>query len=106
MQFHEVDQSSSESKEARQNEERSETQAGQPEQVSITGLGTRWDAIILLLVFALGLGSGYLVWGRTPITPLVTASEADTSSSAGNPKATAVSVSAKQDSVISLTMSY
>ncbi len=102
MQFHEVVQSSSESKGAPQNsEEWSETRAGQPEQVSITGLGTRWGAIVLLLVYALGLGSGYLVWGRAPITPLVTASEADTSSSDGNPKATVVRASAEQGSVIS-----
>jgi hypothetical protein len=102
MQFHEIVQSSSESKEARQiSEERSETQAGQPEQVSITGLGARWGAIILLLVYAVGLGSGYLVWGRAPITPLVKADEAGTSSSAGNSKATVGPTSGEQVSVIS-----
>jgi hypothetical protein len=101
MQFHEVVQSNSEGEAARQNEGWTETQAGQAEQVSITGLGTRWGAMILLLVYALGLGSGYLVWGRAPITPLVTASEADTSSSDGNPEASVASALAEKGSVIS-----
>jgi hypothetical protein len=90
-----------ESEDAPQYPAQPEIHARHPEQSSLTRMGTRSIALILLLVYALGLGSGFLVWGRAPITPLVTASEADTSSSDENPKATLASALAEQGSVIS-----
>jgi hypothetical protein len=98
MQIHDTQQQYSEHSQANQTAPQSK---GQPEQVSLTRLGTRASAIILLLVYALGLGSGYLVWGRASITPLVTTNQASASSSAGNSKATTGPALEEQASVIS-----
>jgi len=49
-------------------------------QKMVTGLGTRLNALILLLVYTLGLGSGYLVWGRSPASVIKTSPEASASS--------------------------
>ncbi len=98
MQIHNTQQQYNEHSQANQRVPQPE---GQPEQVSLTHLGTRASAIILLLVYALGLASGYLVWGRAPITPLATANPASASSPAGNSTATTGSASEAQVSVIS-----
>src|SRR5574341_586217 len=60
------------------------TQADEPES-SPTWSGPRSTALILLLVYALGLGTGYLFWGRTPIRPFNTTNRASASSPAASP---------------------
>jgi hypothetical protein len=98
MHIYEAEQPSTESNQTLEHTAQSEAQ---PEQVSLTRLGTRTGAIILLLVYALGLGSGYMVWGRAPITSLITANAAGASTSVGNSKATAGPASGEPVSVIS-----
>lgn len=70
-------------------------QANEPES-SLTWSGPRSTALILLLVYALGLGTGYLFWGRSPIRPLNTTTKASAASPAASPTLKKISLSAEQ----------
>ncbi len=36
---------------------------------AVTGIGNSFVPLFLFFAFVLGLGSGYLLWGRTPVSP-------------------------------------
>ena len=72
------------------------TDASHLEQNSRTWSGARSTALILLLVYAFGLGTGYLFWGRTPIRPFNTATQTGDSSPAGSPTVEKTYPSAEQ----------
>lgn len=78
------EQHSGESSDTSQHLTQPVTPINHPEQISLIRLGPRSSALILLLVYALGLGSGYLFWGRTPITPINARNKTSPSSPAGD----------------------
>jgi hypothetical protein len=57
-----------ESSDAQQYPPRPLAQTDQPQRKSPTGVRHRLGAPLLLIAFALGLGSGYLLWGRSPVS--------------------------------------